>query len=363
MLVLAACGGETQVSSSTVPSTVSTTTPETTAPPTAAAVTTAPETTTPPVTTAPPETTAPPTTAPATTEPPTTTAPPTTEPAPSTPASAFAVADDNLVEVDATTGATTRLIQEYFSGDGVFRGNIRLSPDRSTIWFSEGYEDGWYGCETSIGSFGRLDAATGDDEILGVGSGVEPSANGELIVYLTSGLCLPDPEQPEYWVLTPYDRIVVRMLATGEEREFVTDTPPDDYSSPSTVQGAWFSPGGNLLVSVGDGRLFNIDINGSNVIQDHPVALAEVVGFPVAATADALITVDTGDEGGTDAYSIDPGSGEATLIASGGAYMAVGVSADDQIVVASFEPIIVTPGADVTVIEFADDPFVFDLDW
>ena len=356
--LLSACGGETEVSSSTVPTTTST---ETTAPPTSAPPTTVPASTAPP-TTAPP-TTAPATTAPPTTEPPATTAPPTTAPAAPSPATAFATADDALVEIDAATGATVRVLEEYFSGEGVFRGELRLSPDRSTIWFSEGYEDGWFGCDTSIGSFGRIDAATGDIEVLGVGSFVEPSADGEMIVYLASSLCLPDPQQPEYWVLTPYDRIVVRSLATGEEREFVTDTAPADYSSPSIVQGAWFGPGGNLLVMVGDGRLFDIDIDGPSVIQDHPVALPEISESPVAATADALLALALGDEGAYDLFSIDPTSGEATLLASSGAYMAVGVSADDQIVVSSFEPITVEPGAAVTVVELPGNPFVYDIDW
>lgn len=354
VLALAACGGSTEVTSSTASTTASTVSSTTEPSPTTAPSTTAPATTEPPATTAPP-TTAPP----ATTAPPTT-APPVTAPGPAT---AYATADEALIEVDAATGATVRLLEEYFSGEGVFRGGLRLSADRSTIWFSEGYEDGWFGCETSIGSFGRIDASTGESELLGVGSFVEPSADGEMIAYLSSSLCLPDPQQPDFWVLTPYDRVVVRDLATGEEREFVTDTLPDDYTSPGTVEGAWFSPGGTLLVLVGDGRLFEIDLDGSGVIQEHPVVLGDVSGSPVAATADAILTVDFGDEGGTDLFSVDPGTGESTLIASAGAYMAVGVSADDRIVVASFEPITVTPATAVTVIELPGDPFVYDIDW
>jgi hypothetical protein len=116
-------------------------------------------------------------------------------------------------------------------------------------------------------------------------------------------------------VLTPPDRVVVRMLDTGEEREFVTDTPPDDYDSPSAVLAATFGAEGGLLVLTGDGLLRGVDVEGSGVIQDHPVILPELTGGPVAVTADALITVDFGEEGSTDAYSIDPGSGETTLIA------------------------------------------------
>jgi hypothetical protein len=255
------------------------------------------------------------------------------------------------------------VLDEFFSGEGVFRGQLRLSPDRASIWFSEGYEDSWYSCEASTGSWGRVDAATGALEVLGSGSGVEPSADGEFVSYVSSGLCLPDPENPEFFVLTPGDRVVVRELATGEEREFVTAAPPADYSAAEAVIGAGFSPDGRLLVLMGDRRLFDVDINGSAVIQDHPVAVAEVQGEPMSATADGLLSVDFGDEGSSDLYLIDAATGEPTLLVSAGAYMAVGVSADDQIAVSSFEPVTVAPGADITVIELPDSPFVFDLDW
>lgn len=368
-LVVAGCARQSeQVTSPTTPlateAPATTTVPPvtTSAPPTTGAPeTTAPPTTAPP-TTAPP-TTAPPTTAPTTAPPtPSTTAPPTA-PEASLPATAFVTADSQLLEVDAVTGETVRVIDDFFDGDGVFRGGLRLSPDRSTIWYSEGYEDSWYGCETSIGSWGRIDAATGTQEILGLGSGVEPSGDGEFVAYVTSSLCLPDPENPEFFVLTPADRVVVREIATGEEREYVTDTPPDSYDSPSVVQGAGFSPRGSLLVLLGDGRLFDVDLDGPPVIQEHPVALADVEGLPVAATADDVLTVVFGDEGSTDLFAIDTGSGERRLLASAGAYMAVGVSADDQIVVSAVEPVTVADGAAVTILEVPGDVFVFDIDW
>ncbi len=313
-----------------------------------------------------PDTTAPPTTVPATTAPAVTTAPPTTAPpggtAP-TPVTAYLTADNQLLEVDAASGETVRVLDEFFSGDGVFRGGLRLSPDRATIWFSEGYEDSWYSCESSVGSWGRLDTTTGEMQLLGSGSGVEPSSNGELVSYVTSGVCVPDPEEPDLWVLTPNDRVVVRDLASGDERVFETDTTPADYAAPGAVVGANFGPGGSLLVLMGDGRLFDVDLDGSSVIQDHPVAVDEVLGDPVSSTDDALITVDFGDEGSSDVYAVDLASGEPTLLVSSGAFMAVGVSAGGQIAVSSFEPVTVTPGASVTVIELPDDPFVFDLDW
>lgn len=370
-VALTACGGSGEVASSTVATVASTvettsapTAPATTAPATSAP-TTAPPPTTAPATSAP--TTVPPSTAPVTTTPPATTSPPTSTPtAPPTgpkPSNAFLTADDRLTEVEVATGAPIRVLDELFSGEGVFRGGLRLSSDRNTIWYNEGYEDSWYSCETSVGSWGRVDVATGALEILGSGSGVAPSADGRFVSYVTSNVCVPDPDQPDIWVLTPPDRVVVRELATGSEREFVTATPPADYAAPTVVSSAIFGPSGDLLVLLGDGRLFDVDLNGSGVIQDHPVVLEEVPGAPLSAAGESVISVDFGDEGSTDVYVLDLTGGAPTLIASAGAFMAVGVGAEGHVIVSSFEPVTVAPGADLTVLELPGDEFVFDLDW
>lgn len=298
------------------------------------------------------------TTAPA----PTTSVPPGSTPVPA-PSTAFMVADTDLLEIDVASGEALRTIVEFFSGEGVFRFGMDPTADRTAIWFSEAYEDSWFGCQTSIGSVGRLDPASGAVEIVDVGSGPSLSPNEELVAYLSSGLCLPDPDNPEFWVLTPYDRVVVRRIESGEIREFVTADVPDAYGHPGSVDWAGFSPGGNLLVLTADGVLRNVDVNGSTTIQDHPVVLSEVTGFPVAATADALLTIDFGDEGSSDLYSVDAGSGAPTLLASTEGFMAVAVSEGGHIAAASFDTVTVAPGADVTVLVAPGDAFVDDIAW
>lgn len=280
-----------------------------------------------------------------------------------TPESAFVAADQALLEVDVASGAVDRVLDEFFTGDGVFRGELRLTPDRSTLWYSEGYEDGWYGCDSSVGSFGRVDVASGSSEVVGTGVGPEPSPDDALVAYVTTELCLPDPENPEFWVLTPYDRAVVRDVTTGEEREFVTDPAPDDYSSPSQVEWAGFRPNGRLLVLTTDGQLRLVDVDGSSVLQDHPVLLDDVRGFPVGTTRGALVTVDFGDEGSADLYSIDTATGAATLLASSEGFMTAGVSFDGAIVVTAFADVTVEPGAQVTVLTPPDDATYYDVDW
>ena len=344
---------------STLASTTASTTTSTT---TSAADTTTSSTADATTTTVPAATTtlAPTTTAAATT---TTAAPATSTtvpgPAPTPPAVAYASGEAALVELDAATGEVTRTLAELFNGDGVFRGSLRLAPDGATLWFSEGYEDGWYACETSIGSFGRVDVATGALEILGVGSGVEPSPDGTLVAYLTSDQCLPDPENPDLWVLTPYDRVVVRDVATGTEQEIVTEPAPTEPDAPSRIEWAGFAPDGGLLVRTADGDVRRVDPAGPPVLQDHPVVLSDVRGSPAGTTAGALITVDLGDEGSADLYAVDLDSGGATLLASSEGFVTAGVAASGAIVAAGFGEIEVEPGAPVTVL----DGTYYDIDW
>ncbi|HSJ90424.1 MAG TPA: hypothetical protein VK917_00055, partial [Ilumatobacter sp.] len=295
----------------------------------------------------------------------TTEPPPPTDfgPAPTPPPLAYASGDVDLVEIDVATGAVTRTVTELFNGDGVFRGNLRLAPDGASIWFSEGYEDGWYGCESSVGSVGRVDVATGAIEIVGAGSGPDPSPDGAFVAYRSSQLCLPDPENPANWVLTPYDRVVVRDLAAGTPQEFVTNPAPTDYGSPSQVTWAGYAGDGGLLVLTADGQLRRIDTAGSTVLQDHPVVVSEVRGDPVGVTESALVTVDVGTEGSADLYAIDLASGGAVLLATSEGFLTAGVAANGAIVVAGFTDVTVEPGAPVTVLTAPDGGTFFDLDW
>jgi hypothetical protein len=309
------------------------------------------------------------TTTPTTTTPTTTTtAPPATSttvpgPAPDAPPLAYAVGDADLVEIDVATGGVARTVTELFSGDGIFRGGLRLSPDGTALWFSEGYDDGWYGCETSIGSVGRVDVVTGAVEIVGTGSGAEPSPDGARLAYLSSDLCLPDPENPEAWVLTPYDRVVVRDLASGGEQAFTSSPAPSDDASPSQVTWTGFTPTGGLLALTADRQLRSIDLAGSTVIQDHPVVLAEVRGLPVGTTGGALVTIDHGTEGSADLYAIDLASGGATLLASSEGFMTAGIATSGAIVVAGFTDVAVESGAPVTVLTAPAGGTFYDVDW
>ena len=351
---LAACGGGSdEVTSSTVPPT----TPETTAAPTTVPPTTVPPTTV-PVTTAPP-TTAPPTTAPPTTAPPTTVPPP---PAAENPATFFATTDLGLVEVDVASGTIVATVDDFFNGDGLFRGNIRLTPGRETIYFSEGYEDSWYACESSVGAIGSIDVATGTIENLTGGTTAELSPDGSKLIFIDSEVCLPDPEAPELWVLTPYDRAVVRDLTTGTDTVYPSATPPDVYDAPTSVRWADMHADGSLLVQLGSGDVHRIPAGATGVIQDFPVAFT-TDALPWDVVGDRIIATVYGAEGSSDLVSIDIATGTTTPLASAEVYMAVGVGDEGQLIAVADSPIEVEPGVALTIVDLPPDGYYYDLDW
>ena len=288
--------------------------------------------------------------------------PATTAPLPPAPATFFATRDIDLVEIDVASGSVTNTIDQYFSGDGLFRGGLRLSPDRSTIYFSEGYEDSWYACESSVGSIASISLADGTITPLGVGGALELSPDGATIIHLDSDTCLPDPEQPDLWVLTPYDRVVVRDIATGATTEYATATAPDGYDSVTTIGWADLADDGSLLVLTGAGEIHRIPAGESGAIQDFPVVVT-TDATPLEIVGDRIIAAIYGTEGSTDLVSISLADGTTAPLASTESYMTVGVDPSGRIIAAADGPIAVEPGADVALVEFPVDGYFYDLDW
>ncbi|MFP5488323.1 MAG: hypothetical protein ACLGHQ_08470 [Acidimicrobiia bacterium] len=357
-LAVAACSTSDSVESTEPDPAPSTTESTTTVPET---TTTVAETTTTEATTT---TVAETTTTAATTTAPTTTAPPVDfGPAPTPPERAFAVRDTDLVEIDVASGSVTRTVVEFFNADGVFRGNLRPTSDGTSLWFSEGYEDGWFGCESSIGSVGRVDLATGALEAVAAGNLPVPSADGALVAFRTSEQCVPDPENPEMWVLTPYDQVVVRDLATGDEQRFATDPAPQAYGDPSEVAWLGFGPDGRLLVSTFDGDVRAVDLDGPATLQEHPVVGTVPRGMLVGVTDAGWVVSEVGAEGSTDLFLVDPESGAYGLMATSEGFMAAGVAANGAVVVAGFTDVAVEPGAPVTVLAVPDGATVYDVGW
>jgi len=297
---------------------------------------------------------------PATTAAPTT--PPPTSPPIAHPETFFVTTDLALVEADVASGAVVRVVDEFFTADGVFRFGLRLTPDRSTIHFSEAYEDAWYACESSVGSVGSIDVASGEITYVGNGGALQLSPDAQTMVYLDSDVCLPDPEAPEFWVLTPPDRVVVRDVASGDTTEYVTATPPEAYEDASVVRWADMHADGSLFVQTGTGDVHLIPPGASGAIQEFPVA-GTTDARPLEIVGDRMIAMFDGVEGSSDLVSIDLVDGGVTALATAEVPMAVGVHDAGPLLAVADGEISVEPGVDLTVVGFPPDAYFYDLDW
>jgi hypothetical protein len=119
--------------------------------------------------------------------------------------------------VDLATGDVGPVFHRAFL-EATWFSAIELAPTGDAVYLSQGFEDSWYSCESSVPDLVRLplqpDAAPET-----IGRGVEPrvSPDGSRLAYLTASDCVPDPENPGDWVVTVHDTVVVRDLATGDE--------------------------------------------------------------------------------------------------------------------------------------------------
>ncbi|MFV1989410.1 MAG: hypothetical protein ACC652_01560, partial [Acidimicrobiales bacterium] len=118
-----------------------------------------------------------------------------------------------LVLVDVETGET--LYSKRLNDGGMFADNISLSPDATTAYYDVSWEDSWYNCETSVGEVNSLvlDGA-GEPTSLVPGADWTFALTTDFAAYVTSNRCIPDPEQPDDWVIVFFDTIELVDLVT-----------------------------------------------------------------------------------------------------------------------------------------------------
>lgn len=283
----------------------------------------------PPTTAVAPASTAP-TTAPTTEAPLTTEAPPTTDAPPAPPAAdlpetlvAFTQPDDltrRYVEVDVATGSIVRDLATV-ALEATFPSRPEAVPDRSGIFYSQGWEDSWFSCDSSLPRIRFVGVDGGEPTV--VASGAEPrvSPDGTRLAYLTSSRCIPDPADANY-VLTPIDSVVVRDLATGAETTWVDDElaslDPTGLSYTELyrleLSGLVWLGDGELAVS---GRRFSADLTS---VAPAPAYVTEVfadtvIGFD-PGTNDVLVEVripgDLSDDSVARLVGYDLDTGERT---------------------------------------------------
>jgi hypothetical protein len=229
---------------------------------------------------------------------------------------AMVVDGQALVIVDVETGERLKLMDPYFSGDGMGIGRMALRTDAAALYYAVGFEDSWYSCDSSDGEVWRMDLGFGT--ITAVGSGHSPtiSPDGRWMAVLRSEQCLPDPAQPDFWVLTPTDTVVLYNLSTGrpvETRRWSLATAPTSYEDPRMITWAdWRSDSQSLLVMINAGDMFEVGLDQEGPINAGEPVAAGIQGSPQALIGETLYIVrdDTPEEwGGFDIVAVDLVSG------------------------------------------------------
>jgi len=229
---------------------------------------------------------------------------------------AMVVDSTALAIVDVATGERLKVIDPNFSGDGMWVGRMALTPDAGALYFGVGGEDSWYSCESSRGEVWRLDLGFGTTTAVGAGFGPTVSPDGRWLALLVSEQCFPDPAQPDFWVLTPTDTVVLYNLSTGrpvETKRWSVATPPTSYDDPRMITWAdWRSDSQTLLVANNGGDLFELALDREGSINTGEPLVTGIDGSPQALIGNTLYVVrdETPDEwGGFDILAVDVTTG------------------------------------------------------
>ncbi|MDH3261366.1 MAG: hypothetical protein OEM84_10395 [Acidimicrobiia bacterium] len=221
-----------------------------------------------------------------------------------------------LVIVDVATGDRLKVIDPYFSGEGMGIGRMALTPDASALFYSVGFEDSWYSCESSVGQVWRLDLVFGTIATVASGNAPAVSPDGRWMAVLNSEQCLPDPENPDFWVLTPFDTVVLYNLATGwpvETRRWSVASAPTSYEDARMITWVdWRADSQALLAMNNAGDLFTVALDHEGSLNAGVPVVEGINGYPQALIGDTLYVTrdDTPEEwGGFDLIGVDLATG------------------------------------------------------
>lgn len=173
----------------------------------------------------------------------------------------------DLVAVSLETGEVIRTISQGFGGDGRYPGVPQLHRSGTTAYYSIGVEDSWFSCEASDGQLVAMDLTTGRATEIGSGYSPRISPDGRSLLYLAASDCLPDPEEPANFVITPIDTVVIRDLDTGRESRHAISAPDGlDYGVDYDLWSATWSASGGFFVLGTDGAIRYFETPSSGVL-------------------------------------------------------------------------------------------------
>ncbi|NNC41460.1 MAG: hypothetical protein HKN95_12325 [Acidimicrobiia bacterium] len=231
---------------------------------------------------------------------------------------ALVIDGQSLVIVDVADGERLKVFDPYFEGDGMFIGRMSLTPEASAMYYGVGWEDSWYSCDASQGQLWKLDLAFGITSPIAPGYNPSVSPDGRWMAALISEQCLPDPEEPEFWVLTPTDTVVLYDLTSGwpiETDRWSVETPPTTYNDPQMLQWVdWRADSQVMLVMNNGGSVYELPLDHSGPADAGPALADGIFGFPHGVIGDTLYATvnETPQAVGTfDLFAFDLNTGQA----------------------------------------------------
>jgi hypothetical protein len=230
---------------------------------------------------------------------------------------ALVIDGQSLVIVDVATGEHLKVIDPFFNGDGMWVNRMSLDPEGAVLYYDVGWEDSWYSCESSQGQVEMLRLGFGTTSVVAPGFSPSVSPDGQWLALLVAGQCLPDPAEPDFWVLTPPDTVVVFSLASEtpqEVRRWRTQVLPGSYDDPNMVTWVdWRADSQVLVVANYAGDLIEVPLDHQGQLFTGTPLLSSLTGSPRALLEDTLYVVrdETPEEwGGFDILAVDLNSGD-----------------------------------------------------
>ena len=227
-----------------------------------------------------------------------------------------------LVIIDTETGERLKVFDPSFDGDGMSVGRMGLTPNASALYYSVGWEDSWYACEYSQGQIWKFDLDFGISTLITSGYSPSVSPDGRWLATLYSEQCLPDPENPESWVLTPTDTVILYDLSSGwptETRRWSVSVPPTSYEHPQSLTWVdWRDDSQRIVVLNVGGDLYERAIGTGGALDTADLLAPGVFGHPQALIGDTLyVTIDETPfaVGAFDLIALDLTNGNAETIA------------------------------------------------
>lgn len=268
---------------------------------------------------------------------------------------------ERLVIVEPETGETLATFSDNFHQEAEFPARFNLNGREGELYFSLGFEDSWYSCESDKGQIRRLDLDSGTEDVFVDGWSPAISPDGRWLAVVAAQDCYPDPEVGG-WVITPGSQVEIYDLSLdGSTPSFLLrpENPPTNYEDEQQVLAVFWDPAvpGDLLVALGDRSVRRIAYDSGEYLDGARVEFSTGDPYLAAVTADSQYFLNYYDELFV-LTVVDQTTGEIAMTRELDGWTTVAVSSDDEVLIGATDLLILPSGKEVAI-----DGDVHNLAW